>query len=328
MNLIPASPAPEIIGIHSWVNSEPLEIKKLKGKVVLLDCFTYSCIFCLRSLPVMVELKEKYGAYGLEVVAAHSSEYEFAKDPENIKKALKRYDVKIPVALDINNKTWESYGNMYWPKHILIDANGFIRYEHAGFGMVEDFDEYILELLQESGAKFPTIKQQGKIASEIFDTYGMHFAGMSPEICVGYTRLRRFGNNQTPKPDEVNHFTDSGKHMDNMVYLRGKWVWKSEGVQYPGESDSAIMMRYTATRAHGIIGTSNGKPALAEIKIDGNYLTKENAGKDITLRDGKSILDVKWPFMHNLVATKNIEQHEIEIIPKTDNFVFFTFVFG
>lgn len=328
MNLIPASPAPEFIEIHSWVNSEPLWMKKLKGKVMLLDCFTYSCIFCLRSLPVMRELKERYGAYGLEVIAVHSAEYEFAKDPENIKRALKRYDVKIPVALDINNKTWEAYGNMYWPKHVLIDANGFIRYEHAGFGMSEDFDEYILELLQESGTKIPPIKQQGKIASEIYDTYGMHFTDMSPEICVGYTRLQRFGNNQTPKPDEVNHFTDSGKHMDNMVYLRGKWEWKSEGVQYLGESESAIMMRYTATRAHGIIGTSNGKPALAEVKIDGNYLTKENAGKDITLNDGKSILNVKWPFMHNLVATKNIEQHEMEIIPKTDNFVFYTFVFG
>ena len=328
MNLIPASPAPEFIDIHSWINSEPLVIKKLKGKVILLDCFTYSCIFCLRSLPVMTELKEKYGAYGLEVIAAHSSEYEFAKDPKNIERALKRYDVKIPVALDINNKTWEAYGNMYWPKHILIDANGFIRYEHAGFGMVEDFYEYILELLQESGAKIPPIKQQKKLASEIYDTYGMHFAGISPEICVGYTRLRRFGNNQTPKPDEVNHFTDSGKHMDNLVYLRGKWIWKSEGVQYPGESDSAIMMKYTATRAHGIVGASDGKPALAEVKLDGNYLTKENTGKDITLRDGKSVIDVKWSFMHNLVSTKNIERHEIEIIPKTDNFVFYTFVFG
>jgi len=328
LNLIPASPAPEFIDIHSWENSEPLLIKKLKGKVVLLDCFTYSCIFCLRSLPVMVELKEKYGAYGLEVIAAHSSEYEFAKDPKNIKRALERYDVKIPVALDINNKTWEAYGNMYWPKHILIDANGFIRYEHAGFGIVEDFDECILELLQESGAKIPPIKQQGNLASEIYDTYGMHFAGISPEICVGHTRLRRFGNNQTPKPDEINHFTDSGKHIENIVYLRGKWLWKSEGVQYSGESDSAIMMKYTATRAHGIVGALDGKPALAEVKIDGNYLTKENAGRDITLRDGKSILDIKWPFMHNLAATKNIEQHEIEIIPKTDNFVFYTFVFG
>ena len=99
-------------------------------------------------------------------------------------------------------------------------------------------------------------------------------------------------------------------------------------MQYPGESDSAIMMKYTATRAHGIVGASDGKPALVEVKIDGNYLTKENAGKDITLRDGKSVLDIKWPFMHNLVATKNIERHEIEIIPKTDNFVFYTFVFG
>jgi thiol-disulfide isomerase/thioredoxin len=141
MDIIPAIPAPEFKGIRIWANSKPLSIKDLKGKVVLLDCWTYTCIFCLRTIPVMERLQKKYSRYGFQVIQAHSTEYEFASDIQNIHKALSRYNVNnIPVAFDTNNKTWEAYGNMYWPKHVLIDHNGFIRYEHAGYGAIEEFE--------------------------------------------------------------------------------------------------------------------------------------------------------------------------------------------
>ena len=132
MDVIPATPASDFMGVEGWENTQPLSLKSLKGKVVLLDCWTYTCIFCLRSIPIMRRLDEKYSKHGLVVVGAHSAEYSFAVNSSNIKKALARYGVNFPTALDTKNKTWEAYGNMYWPKHILIDANGFIRYEHVG----------------------------------------------------------------------------------------------------------------------------------------------------------------------------------------------------
>jgi len=142
MELIPAIPAPELKGITAWANSEPLTIKAMKGKVILLSCWTYTCIFCLRSIPKMRRLQQKYGKYGLQVIQAHSSEYQFATEQNNIKRALARYDVTdIPVAFDVSNKTWDAYGNMYWPKHIFIDHNGLIRYEHAGYGGMDDFED-------------------------------------------------------------------------------------------------------------------------------------------------------------------------------------------
>jgi thiol-disulfide isomerase/thioredoxin len=347
MQLIPATPAPELKEITGWANSSPLSIRKdLKGKVIILDCWTYTCIFCLRTIPILGRLQQKYGRHGLQVVQAHSAEYQFATDHANISKALARYRVSnLPVAFDTKNKTWEAYGNMFWPKHVIIDQSGFIRYEHAGYGEITEFEPVISELLEEAGNKPSSVDYDEKNPDdEIFDTYGMHFPGMAPEICVGYSRLRRFGNNQTFKPDEPSVAVDPGSHADNVVYLRGKWIWRREGVEFAAgakqEQKSAIIMRYnSAKRVHAIIGTADGKPAKAEIRLDGNPLTKEQLGRDAKFDDDDgsttttttktaSIVNVEWPFMHNLVRTDKPEVHEIEVLPRTDNFVFYTFVFG
>lgn len=330
MDVIPATPASDFMGVEGWENTQPLSLKSLKGKVVLLDCWTYTCIFCLRSIPIMRRLYEKYSKHGLVVVGAHSAEYSFAVNSSNIKKALARYKVNFPIGLDTKNKTWEAYGNMYWPKHILIDANGFIRYEHVGYGSIAEFEDPIVELLQETGYNPPTELDEKDPEDEIYDMHGMHFVGISPEICVGYTRMRRFGNNHSAEPNKVNQFKDSKTHVENAVYLHGSWFWDRECVKYSGKDgkNAAVIMNYNAKRVNTIIGTDDGKAARIEVKLDGNYLTKENAGHDVNLKDGVSYVDVTWDFMHNLVKTENPENHEVEIIPKTNNFVFYTFVFG
>ncbi len=332
MEIIPAGPAPEFREISKWANSEPLSIKSLKGKVVLLDCWTYTCMFCLRTVPIMKRLQEKYGKYGLQVIQAHSSEYQFATDPENVDRALQMYGISEPVAYDTKNKTWEAFGNMYWPKHILIDHNGFIRYEHAGYGRIGDFEDAVIELLSEAGAQPIEEREQKEPTDPIYDIYGMHFYGMAPEICVGYSRLRRFGNNQTLKPDAANFLTDPGSHDVNLVYLRGKWIWEREAVQSAlggKEQNPAVLMNYSsASRVNCIIGTADGRPAKAEIKLDGKYLTEGQKGKHARLEGGVSYVNVEWPFIHNIVASEKPENHEIEIIPRSDNFVFYTFVFG
>lgn len=333
MDVVPAVPAPEFKEIRAWANSKPLSIKDLKGKVVLLDCWTHTCIFCLRTIPIMKRLQQKYAKYGFQIIQAHSAEYQFARDIQNIQNALSRYNVNnIPVAFDTNNKTWEAYGNMYWPKHVLIDHNGFIRYEHAGYGGVEDFENAIVELLEEVDHKPTEDRDSENPTDDIFDTYGMHFYGIAPEICVGYSRLRKFGNNQTIKPNEPNNVVDPGYYMENVVYLRGNWIWEREGVKSYSrgkEKSTAVIMKYnSAKRVHGIIGTSDGKTGRMEVKLDGNYLTKEQLGKDMKIKDGLSFADLEWSFMHNLVKTEKPEIHEIQIIPHSDNFIFYTFVFG
>jgi hypothetical protein len=187
-------------------------------------------------------------------------------------------------------------------------------------------------LLEEAGQKPAKDRDCENPVDEIFNTYGMHYYGIAPEICVGYTRLRRFGNNQTMKPDKPNIIVDSGSHDYNLVYLRGKWIWEHEGVRFCSdhkEKNPAIIVKYdNAKRVHGIIGSSDGRVGKVEVKLDGNYLTEKNAGKDVTIKDGISFANVKWSFMHNLIRTQRPEIHEIEIIPRSENFIFYTFVFG
>jgi hypothetical protein len=282
----------------------------------------------------MRRLHQKYSSSGLQVVQAHSFEYEFAKDHANIRRALDRFRIKeVPVAFDTNNRTWDAYGNSYWPKHVLIDTNGLVRYEHAGYGEIAEFEQAVVELLDEAGKKPNESFDSENPSDEIFQTYGMHFQGIAPEICVGYSRLRKFGNNQTLKPDAPNTLVDSGSHNLNEVYLRGKWLWGREGVSYlPGgkEQNPAVIMRYGfAKRVHAIMGSSDGKPAVVEIKLDGNALSKDHLGADSRLSSaGKCVVEITWPFIYNVAKSENAEQHEIEIIPRSDNFTFYTFVFG
>ena len=333
MDIIPAMQAPEFKEITGWANSPALSLKALKGKVVLLDCWTYTCIFCLRTIPIMRRLHQKYAASGLQVVQAHSYEYQFATEHQNIVRALEQFRInEAAVAFDTKNKTWEAYGNSYWPKHVLIDANGLVRYEHAGYGTISEFESAVVELLEEAGHKLSVPLDAENPADEIFDTYGMHFQGIAPEICVGYSRMRRFGNNQTLKPDVPETIMDSGEHNINVVYLRGKWIWAREGVMFaPGgkEQNPAVIMRYSfAKRVHAIMGSSDGKPAAAEIRLDGKALSTEQLGADSKLVGDKSIVEINWPFIFNVARSQNAEMHEIEIIPRSENFMFYTFVFG
>lgn len=357
MNIIPATPAPEYKEIKKWNDNKTHSIRDLKGKVILLDFWTYTCIFCLRTIPTIDLLKKKYEKDGLEVISIHSSEYEFAKKEDNIVKALEIYGLEDNLTgFDTTNKTWEAYGNSYWPKHILIDKDGFVRYEHPGYGTPEDFEDALTDLLdipptgatendtesaEQSDLKDLTgqnknnYNDETQISNEqnnITRMYGMHFPGMAPEICVGYTRLRRFGNNQKVRAEEYNIFSEIPQIIDNVVYLKGKWFWGKEGVN-PSldhkEKNPSITFKYnSASNVNIITGSTDGKPAKAELLLDGKHLEENQTGYHCKLVNGISSVDITWPFLMNVVKTKNREIHKLEILPKTDNFYFYTFVFG
>ncbi len=124
--------AAEFQDIKSWINSKPLTLKDLRGKIVLLDFWTYSCINCIRTLPALKKMHEKYSKKGLVIVGIHTPEFEFEKDLENVKTAVKKHGIKYPVGLDSDNTTWHLYGNRYWPWATLIGKEGNIVMEHIG----------------------------------------------------------------------------------------------------------------------------------------------------------------------------------------------------
>lgn len=142
--------APELVGLGQWFNSEPLTLQKLRGKVVMVDFWTYGCINCVRTLPYVTKLHEKYKDKGLVIVGVHTPEFPFERSASNVEAALKRHGITYPVAQDNNFATWRAYSNQYWPAQYIVDRNGQVVYTHAGEGAYEEMDRLIGKLLNVS----------------------------------------------------------------------------------------------------------------------------------------------------------------------------------
>jgi thiol-disulfide isomerase/thioredoxin len=141
------STAPEFTGIEKWLNSEPLTMQQLRGKVVLVDFWTYTCINCINTLPYVKDWHQKYKDQGLVVVGVHTPEYPFERSTENVKTAIKRFDIRFPVAQDNRYATWSAYDNQYWPAFYLIDKKGQVVYTHFGEGQYAQTEATIKALL-------------------------------------------------------------------------------------------------------------------------------------------------------------------------------------
>lgn len=139
--------APEFAGISNWFNSQPLKLADLRGKVVLVDFWTYGCVNCVNTLPHVTELYAKYRDRGLVVIGVHTPEFPFEHSASNVQAALKRHGILYPVAQDNNSQTWNAYGNQYWPAQYIIDQNGKIVFQHAGEGRYDEIDRTVARLL-------------------------------------------------------------------------------------------------------------------------------------------------------------------------------------
>jgi thiol-disulfide isomerase/thioredoxin len=139
--------APNFVGINKWFNSQPLDLADLRGKVVLVDFWTYGCVNCVNTLPHIVALDAKYRSRGLVVIGVHTPEFPFERSASNVQAALKRHGITYPVAQDNESQTWNAYRNQYWPAQYIIDQNGNIVFHHDGEGQYEQIDRTIARLL-------------------------------------------------------------------------------------------------------------------------------------------------------------------------------------
>ena len=241
-------PAPSFEGISRWYNSRPLTMRALRGKVVLIDFWTYSCINCIRTLPHLRGWHERYADEGLVIVGVHSPEFEFEKDPGNVGRAVRDFDIAYPVALDPDHGTWDNFFNRYWPAHYLIDKNGTIRSVHYGEGEYAETENEIRELLGEEGEP-----------SRVRDD---PFTPRTPETYLGYLRAERF-QSRTYNPRrlvprrEVEYRVP--RDGDGDVWLEpdvwsydGSWLVEREGA-IAGE-DARIYIRFRGRKVHIVAG--------------------------------------------------------------------------
>ena len=257
---------PSLAGATQWLNSPPLTVESLRGKVVLVDFWTYSCINCIRSLPYVRGWADKYKDHGLVVIGVHAPEFAFEKDPDNVTKAVKDLGVDYPVALDNNYAIWQGFNNEYWPAHYFIDAQGQIRHHHFGEGGYQESEDVIRELLTAAGQKnlpggYVSDNRQGVEAAASNDTT------QSPETYVGYARAENFVGGKVAHDDPWDY--QAGTLGTNQWALDGRWNVHGENAQLE-KADGGIVYRFRGRDLHLVLGpATDGKPIRFRVTIDG-----------------------------------------------------------
>ncbi|KAA0971460.1 cytochrome c biogenesis protein DipZ [Pseudomonas sp. ANT_H12B] len=259
---------PSLDGAVQWLNSPPLNVQALKGKVVLVDFWTYSCINCLRTLPYVKAWAEKYRDQGLVVIGVHAPEFAFERSVGNVTKAMKDLGINYPVAIDNDYKVWRAFNNEYWPAHYFADAQRRIRYHHFGEGKYAESERVIQQLLREAGA--------AKVADGLIttDAQGVQLAPdmnevQSPETYLGFQRAERFVPETSLVPDKVSAYNPPSQLALNDWSLEGQWNVGSERAT-ASASASRIVYRFHARDLHLVLGPgADGKPVRFKVLIDG-----------------------------------------------------------
>ncbi len=258
---------PSLAGATQWFNSPPLTTASLRGKVVLVDFWTYSCINCLRALPYVRGWADKYQDYGLVVIGAHAPEFAFEKDPANVAKAIKDLDVNYPVAMDNDYAIWRGFNNQYWPAHYFIDAEGQIRHHHFGEGAYKESEDVIRQLLTAAGQKnLPGGYVSG--ARRGVEAAASNDPTISPETYVGYARAANFAGGRVAHDDPWDYQAPRVLGT-NQWALVGRWTVHDENAHLE-TAGGRISYRFRGRDLHLVLGPdSNGKPVRFRVTIDG-----------------------------------------------------------
>jgi cytochrome c biogenesis protein CcdA/thiol-disulfide isomerase/thioredoxin len=280
---------PTLNGAVEWLNSAPLTAEQLKGKVVLVDFWTYSCINCLRSLPYTKAWADKYRDQGLVVIGVHAPEFAFERNVNNVRKAVKDQGITFPVAIDNDYAIWRAFGNQYWPAHYFIDAKGQIRHHHFGEGDYAQSEQVIQQLLEEAGRKnVANTVVSAEDAQGIQQQSDMGQVG-SQETYLGYERAENFASPEKQAANAARQYTAPAKPALNQWGLSGNWLSQAEQITL-NQGSGSIVYRFHARDLHLVLGpTKDGKPVRFRVSIDGAAPGK-NHGAD-TAADGSGKID-------------------------------------
>lgn len=324
-----SEPSPGVLGGLSgavaWINSPPLTAEDLRGKVVLVDFWTYSCINCLRSLPFVKAWAEKYKASGLVVIGVHAPEFAFEKNVANVEKAVRDLGLHYPVAVDNQYAIWNTFDNRYWPAHYFIDAAGKVRGHHFGEGNYEESEETIQRLLQESGST--------SVPTGLVDVAG-HGAQApssgnadSPETYLGYDRAENQVLVPSVQRDRGQRYTFPATLRLNQWSLDGVWTVHHEHV-VSSEANGKIRFRFRARDLHLVLGPGgSGKSIRFIVRLDGKP-PANGRGVDVDAVGNGSISSQRLHQLIRLPSSEMTQDHLFEIEFLDPGCEAFAFTFG
>ncbi|MBP9817611.1 cytochrome c biogenesis protein DipZ [Candidatus Shapirobacteria bacterium] len=301
--------APEIVPGGVWINSDPLTLDELKGKVVIVDFWTYSCINCQRTLPYLREWYKKYSDKGLVIIGVHAPEFEFEKSEKNVARAIKDFELTYPIVQDNDFATWRAYDNRYWPAKYFIDKEGYIRYSHFGEGAYDESEKVIQELLKEAGAT--------DLFSEINNPV-YQIQSKTPEIYLGYGRIDNFASPETIKKDLLGTYSAPKSLRNSEFAYTGDWKVMSE---YANPQKGAKLTLSFDAKEVFLVMRTNGTPAKVNVYLDDKM---ESFGED----NQNGVVTVDSDRLYKLIELQSPGQHILKLEFEDSNAEIFAFTFG
>ena len=328
----------QISGYINTPNNNPLTLSSLKGKVVLVYIWTYTCINSIRPMPYIDDWNQKYSNNVLVIVGLHSPEFTFEKNYTNVKAAVQRFGISYPVLLDSDHGTWDAYGNQYWPRFYLIDTQGNIRYDHIGEGSYDQIEKEIQSLLAERaalmGAKEISFNTK---PTTVIKPESLQYVDLSqsttPEIYIGYEKARApIGNPEGFKPGQTISYSipSNTNFKPHIVYLEGNWKNNPDNMQLQSDT-GRIVLTYYAKSVNIIAGGKGGGVVFNDEGVEKasatstSSISDKSLGEDLS-SDGSFRIDGQR--LYNLAIHNDYAGHYIEIDVKGKGFQFYTFTFG
>jgi thiol-disulfide isomerase/thioredoxin len=323
---------PEQTG-DTWINSSRLTMDGLRGKVVLIDFWEYTCINCIRTFAQNKTWYERYKKYGLEIIGVHAPEFDIAYSVDNVRAATKRFGLPYPVVADHFFNIWKAYKNDSWPSRFLVDAKGKVRFHRDGEGADDVFERLIQKLLVEAhpGLEFPatyTIEPDPP-------TFTPRCGISTPEMAVGdFDQHGALANREGYHGGKTIPYELPEKVGDGRAAVGGPWETDKNGMIYRGKQDTfdgkdRLIMHYTARELYAVLNVSHGKPSRLYIQQDGKDLTDAEKGVDVKIdAQGHSYLDVREARMYYLVQNPAFGMHNVSLIPTARGLTVNSFTFG
>ena len=338
-----SSLAPELTGTQAWINSEPLKIQQLKGKVVLIDFWTYTCINCIRTFPYLKIWHSKYADDGLVIIGVHTPEFKFETELDNVRQAVADYGIGWAVVQDNDYETWQAYDNRFWPAKYLIDKRGVIRYQHFGEGAYKETENKIRDLLEEAGADLSLVEDPN-VTNQPFDPEFLNNrrGEITAELYGGYKRncsLAVILSNSSianrpycKSKDKVVLYEDSGEYDKHKLYLQGAWLAGESSLRHGRETttfEDYMVLRFAAKSVNVVLRPEENKPFKVLATLDGEFLTESNKGQDVVIeKDGRSFLVVDKARLYSVIEAPKYGFYNLKLSSNSGDFAFYAFTFG
>jgi thiol-disulfide isomerase/thioredoxin len=321
--------APEIGRL--WFNSPPLSLRQLRGKVVLIDFWDYTCVNCIRTLPYLKTWRQRYRDLGLVIIGVHTPEFTFAQYESNVERGIREFGLEYPIVSDSNYELWNAYANRAWPAKYLIDKEGYARYAHLGEGAYQETEQAIQELLLEGNSALQLPPVMEPLRPE--DQPGAVCYQPSPELYLGHRR-GHLGNVGGFQEDRTAEYSFTGEPEENAFYLSGRWSSTAEFVEVAAGDNiqpSRIFLRYSAAAVNLVMASNRASSAEVLILQDGRPLSREQATADIEFRNEgtqqESLVVAQRPRMYALVDNHEFGTHTLELVCSTPGLAAYSFTF-